>query len=170
VLIEHPDTCDAGRASEPCGGRAVSCRIFNLARARTGTAALEFALVAPVLFLLVLGIFQLGITLNNYQMVTGAARSAARQFALSRGTGTPKTDTVNQVYGSAPTLTPASFTITMSVNGVPCATDPSCQTALSTTQGQPAAVTVSYPCSLVIYGRDYAPNCNLVSTTTERIE
>ena len=148
----------------------MSCRLAELARARAGTAALEFALVGPVLLLLMLGIFQLGITLNNYQMVTGAALSAARQLALSRGTSTPKTDTVTQVYASAPVLTQASFTITLSVNGTPCATDPLCQTALSTAQGQPAAVTVSYPCNLVIYGHDYAPSCNLISTTTERIE
>ena len=54
--------------------------------------------------MIMLATFQFGITLNNYQMVTGAAMTATRQFALSRGSSTPRTDAVNQVYNSAPNL------------------------------------------------------------------
>ena len=50
-----------------------------------GTAAVEFALIAPVLFLLILGITQFGITLNDYEMLTGGTEAAARQFSMSRG-------------------------------------------------------------------------------------
>ena len=35
-------------------------------------------LVAPILFLLILGITQFGITLNNYEMLTGAHRRRRR--------------------------------------------------------------------------------------------
>jgi Flp pilus assembly pilin Flp len=45
-----------------------------------GTAAVEFALIAPVLFLLILGITQFGITLNDYEMLTGGTEAAARQL------------------------------------------------------------------------------------------
>ena len=69
----------------------------------------EFALVAPVLFLLVLGMCQFGITLNQYLTLTNAVRSGARQLSISRGGATPWTDTLNQIYGSAPNLTVGSL-------------------------------------------------------------
>ena len=60
-------------------------QVFTLFRRdKRGTAALEFALVAPVLFMLILGITQFGITLNNYEMLTGGTEAAARQFSMSR--------------------------------------------------------------------------------------
>lgn len=102
----------------------------NPGREQAGTAAVEFALVAPALLLLVLGMCQFGITLNQYLTLTNAVRSGARQLSISRGSATPRTDTVNQIYNSAPNLTQASLTITTSVNGTACATDTACQTAL----------------------------------------
>jgi hypothetical protein len=117
----------------------------------------------------VVGTAQFGLTLNNYVTLTDAARTAARQFATSRGTSTPKTDTVNQIYGSAPNLTQGSLTIALSVNGTACTTDAACSAAL--TAGVPATVTASYPCSLAVAGIDFAPSgCTLTVETTERVE
>jgi Flp pilus assembly protein TadG len=149
--------------------RAMSHWFIGLAKERTGTAAIEFALVAPVLFLTLLGTFQFGITLNNYVMLTSATQSAARQFAVSRGGTTSRTDAVNQLIASAANLN-GTITITTSVNGALCTTDALCKTAMDSAQGQPAMLTATYPCSLVIYGHDYLPNCTLNSQTTERIE
>jgi Flp pilus assembly protein TadG len=147
----------------------MSHRFIDLARERAGTAALEFALVAPLLFLTLLGTFQFGITLNNYVMLTSATQSAARQFAVSRGGTTSRTDAVNQLRASATNLT-GTITIATYVGGTLCATDALCKTAMDSAQGQPAMLSASYPCSLVIYGHDYLPNCTLTSQTTERIE
>src|ERR1700737_2465580 len=47
----------------------------GVVRARAGTAAVEFALVAPMLLLLVLGMCQFGLTLNQYLTLTNAVRS-----------------------------------------------------------------------------------------------
>ena len=135
-------------------------------------ASVEFALLAPVLFLLVLGMCQFGITLNQYLTLTNAVRSGARQLSISRGGATPWADTINQIYGSAPNLTQASLTITISVNGTACASDTACKTALSAAgaTGAPAAVTATYPCSLGFFGYNFAAVCTLSSQTTERIE
>jgi Flp pilus assembly protein TadG len=154
------------------GRHAMSRQFIDLLRERTGTAALEFALVAPVLFMTVFGTFQFGITLNNYVILTSATQSAARQLALSRGGATPWTDAVNQLKASAANLTGSLITPTVTINGgiLPCTNDATCQTAMATAQGQPAMLTASYPCNLVIYGHDYLPGCTLTSQTTERIE
>jgi Flp pilus assembly protein TadG len=136
--------------------------------AGAGTAAVEFALVAPMLMLLVLGMCQFGITLNQYLTLTNAVRSGARQLSMGRGDATPWTDTINQIYGSAPNLTQASLTISMSINGTVCANDKACATALLV--GLPTTVTASYPCSLAFFGYNFASVCTLSSQTTERVE
>lgn len=93
---------------------------------------------------------------------------ARGSLAISRGDATPWTDTVNQIYGSAPNLTKASLTITLSVNGTACATDAACTAALAV--GVPATVQASYPCSLVVEAINFAPSCTLTANTTERVE
>ncbi len=82
-----------------------------------GTAAVEFALIAPVLFLLILGITQFGITLNDYEMLTGGTEAAARQFSMSRGSSTPSSSTTTALCNAASNLTQASITFTLKVNG-----------------------------------------------------
>jgi len=137
-------------------------------RARAGTAAVEFALVAPMLLFLVLGMCQFGITMNQYLTLTNAVRSGARQLSMGRGDATPRTDAINLIYASAPNLTPGSFAITTSVNGTACGTDAACVTAL--TAGLPTTVAASYPCSLAFFGYNFASVCTLASQTTERVE
>jgi Flp pilus assembly protein TadG len=47
----------------------------------------EFALVLPILVVLVLAIAQFGVAFNNYLALTDAARAAARKGAVSRQAG-----------------------------------------------------------------------------------
>ncbi len=141
-----------------------------LAHDRDGASAVEFALLAPILLMLAIGIAQFGIVLNEYIMLTDGVRNGARQLALSRGGTTPYTTTVNQVRNSASNLTQSSITVTMTVNGTACATDTACQTALSSALGQAGAVTATYPCTLQVMGINYLPSCTLSSSTTEMIE
>jgi Flp pilus assembly protein TadG len=141
-----------------------------VSRDQAGTSAIEFAFIAPALMLLALGTVQFGLTLNNYISLTEAVRTGSRQLAVSRGGSTPYTDTVNQVYRSAPSLTRATLTIAVSVNGTACSTDTTCLTALASSQGSPASVSASYPCDLSFMGHDFAPGCTLSSQTTERVE
>ncbi len=141
---------------------------------QSGSPAVEFGLIAPVLLLMLFGIVKFGIVLNNYIELSDGVRSGARQLAISRvnagSASTPWTDTNSAVTSSAANLTKASITITMTVNGTACTNDSNCATALSAAMGLAASVTATYPCDLSIMGVNYAPSCVLSSQSTERIE
>ena len=144
--------------------------VRRLSRDIGGASAVEFALLAPILLMLAIGIAKFGIVLNNYIMLTEATTEGARQLALSRGGATPRSSAVSAVQATTSNLASGSMTITTSVNGTACGTDSACQTALASAIGRGAAVTATYPCSIVVMGIDFAPGCSLSSTTTEMIE
>src|SRR5262249_11331792 len=56
----------------------------RLVRSERGTAVVEFALVAPLLFLLVFGIIEFGRILNAYNQLTQLAGQGARAAAVNR--------------------------------------------------------------------------------------
>ncbi len=149
---------------------ALPDRIVQRMDCSSGAAAVEFALLMPMLLLMLIGIFVFGIAISNYIVVTGSAQAAGLQLSISRGTTAPWTDTLNQVYASAAALTRTNLTVTLSVNGVACASDAACKILLSSNAGQAASATVTYSCSLLVLGRDYAPSCRLHSTATGRIQ
>ena len=64
----------------------------------------EFAIVLPVLVLLVFGVIQFGIAFNNYLALTDAARAGARKAAVSRLSGDGSSIAVRSARrrGSAP--------------------------------------------------------------------
>jgi len=59
-------------------------RLRIKAKCQNGSNAIEFALILPVLTLLLLGIFQFGLAYNNYLAVTHAAREGARMAAVGK--------------------------------------------------------------------------------------
>lgn len=71
-----------------------------------GTAAVEFALVLPLLLLVVLGIIDFGRALNAQITLTQAAREGARLAAL----GQP--NVVGQTQAAATGLSPVTVTVT----------------------------------------------------------
>ncbi len=112
-----------------------------------GTAAVEFAILIPVLTFALIGAFILGLTLNNYIQLTNAAEAGINQLTLSRGDSMPYTSTTNAVKNAALALTPqSSLTITLTVNGSTCSSDSGCQTALTSASGKSANVRVTFPC------------------------
>ncbi len=137
---------------------------------RRGIAALEFALIAPVLLLMIVGMATFGIAMNNYLTLTDAVRAGSRTLASSRASATPFSGATNAIYLAAPTLTSASITITMTVNGSPCTGDSACATTLAASAGSASSVSASYPCNLSVMGFNFAPTCTLTSATTERVE
>jgi len=54
-------------------------------RARRGQALVEFALLSPILMLIVLGIVEFGRAWNAYQTITDAAREATRTAVVNNG-------------------------------------------------------------------------------------
>lgn len=63
-------------------------RIRRLVKDKRGIAAVEFALVLPVLLLLIFGIIEMGSAWYYRQMMVNASREGARLGALSSTTGT----------------------------------------------------------------------------------
>jgi Flp pilus assembly protein TadG len=56
----------------------------NIKKREDGQAMVEFAIVLPILLVVVLGIIQFGIMFNHYLTLTDAVRAGARQAAVSR--------------------------------------------------------------------------------------
>ena len=54
-----------------------------------GQTTTEFAIVLPILCLLLFGVIQFGILFNNYVTLTDAVRAGARKAAVSRPTSDP---------------------------------------------------------------------------------
>jgi len=79
-------------------------------RRDSGAAAVEFALVLPILVLLVFGIIQFGHLFNQWQQLEHATREGARWASLQNSTAAVK----STVKAAAPTLglTDADITIT----------------------------------------------------------
>lgn len=63
-------------------------------RRQRGAAAVEFALIAPILFVLVFGIIDFGLYINANAVVTNATREGAR--AASLGANTSEIDSVTR--------------------------------------------------------------------------
>ena len=59
---------------------------------RRGSVAVEFALLAPMLITLILGMFQIGIGMQNYNALRGAADEAARNAVIRFQDGTRPTE------------------------------------------------------------------------------
>lgn len=173
----------AGRNTSPHGVNVAIGSIYGRLRALirsgdAGGALVEFALVVPMMLVLTTGILIFGIAVANYLNLTEATSTGARLLAVSRGqTLDPCATTANAIYAAAPTLTRSNLTFTFVLNGTsyPGA---SCTSTSNTTgaagnlvQGGTAKVTVTYPCSLAIYGRNFAPGgCTLTSQTTELVQ
>lgn len=146
-------------------------------RREDGGALIEMALVFPMLMLIVTAIFAFGIGLNNYLELTDAVSTGARLLAISRGQTTdPCATVVTALEHAAPLLKPANLAFTFVLNGTTY-TGASCSSSSTTTgaagnlvQGGTAQVTVTYPCNLAVYGRNYAPSCTLVAQTTELVQ
>jgi Flp pilus assembly protein TadG len=69
-----------------------------------GQTMTEFALVLPILVVLLFGIIQFGIAFNNYVTLTDAVRAGARKAAVSRNASDPAGTCRAQVLGAAGSL------------------------------------------------------------------
>lgn len=58
---------------------------------RRGTSLVEFALIAPLLIMIMLGILEFAIIARNQLMLANAAREGARTLALGRSTTSART-------------------------------------------------------------------------------
>jgi Flp pilus assembly protein TadG len=97
-------------------------RLRSRAQGDEGAALVEFALVMPVLFLLLFGMIEFGININDYQSIRQATRDAARQAVVGDyGSGTCAPATASAADNSAAvqcTATKASGISTLAVRVV----------------------------------------------------
>ena len=100
-------------------------------RDERGQTAVEFALIAPILVVLLLAIIQFGIAFHNYVTITDAARAGARQAIIARFAAGNFTDAKQTVRNAASSLDQSKLTPTV--------------TAPSMTAGSLVTVTVTYP-------------------------
>jgi Flp pilus assembly protein TadG len=146
-------------------------------RDERGAALIEFAVTLPVLLLVVTATCTFGVAFNNFLIVTEGVSVGARLLAISRGQTTdPCALTATAIYNAAPSLTHSKFLFTFVLNGTTY-NGASCSSSSTSTgaaanlvQGQSVQVTVSYPCTLGVYGANLAPSCSLKAQTTELVQ
>ena len=125
-----------------------------------GQAAVEFALVLPVLAVLLLGIVQFGIAFNHYLTLTDAVRAGARQAAVSRLVADPVGATKARVTGAADGLKVSDVDVKVTApGGGPASWAPASD----------VKVTASYPYDINLLGIVVASG-RLSSSTVERVE
>jgi Flp pilus assembly protein TadG len=124
-------------------------------RSQQGQTMTEFALVLPILALLLFAVIQFGILFNNYITLTDATRAGARRAAVSRQDPNRDTAVTSAVRSSASGLTGSKLSV-----------PPPSSTWDS---GADVSVTASYPYSISLLGL-VVKSGRLSSTTTERVE
>ncbi|SDK51474.1 TadE-like protein [Arthrobacter sp. ov407] len=79
-----------------------------------GAVAVEFAIVAPVLVMLLLGIMEFGRAYNTQVTLSSAAREGVRVMAIGNNAPAARTAVKNAVTGLQPALADGNITITPS--------------------------------------------------------
>ena len=123
-----------------------------------GQAVVEFAVILPVLLMILFAILQFGIVFNNYIQVTAAAREGARKAAVSRSLGVSAAETAATAAAKA-----AAPGLKQNNIGVTYPNNP------TLAQGSDVAVKVTYPYSISLLGI-IVKSGTLSSTTTMRVE
>ena len=85
------------------------CRSYR--KKRSGAAAVEFAVVAPVFLLLVFGMIEYGRMVMVQQVITNASREGARVGVLDGSSNQDVLDVVNQYLNSG-SISGATITVT----------------------------------------------------------
>lgn len=72
-----------------------------------GQALVEFAIILPILLMLVMGILQFGMMLNTYLTIENASREGARAGII----GSSDAEIKNLIIATSPSLDPACLTV-----------------------------------------------------------
>lgn len=126
------------------------CRRTSI-RSESGQAMVEFALVVPILLLLVLGIVQFGVAWRNSIALTDAVSAGARAAAIAGPAGATKAAT-DAIQAEASDLDVGSLRVTV------------------TTSGSTVVVTATYPYSFSLPGIAGIKDGRLSSTSTRAFE
>jgi Flp pilus assembly protein TadG len=123
-------------------------------RGEEGQALVEFALVVPILLLILFGIVQFGIAFRDSIALTDAVRTGARKATVSRNLPNRVPATESAVHSAASDLDSAKVKVTVLSSWAP---------------GDDVTVSATYPYDINILGIVVASG-DLHSATTERVE
>lgn len=167
--------------------RWIDCRIGlceaakALMRDRSGSSAAEFAMVFPLLGLVLFGIIWFSIAFHDRVVLTDGVRIAARQMAISRGQTNPYTKARGYFQGSTG-WDPADAdqaTVTISIAPSDGVTPTECTDAtgtancallLSGSVGGIVTVNAKRDCLLNFFGYFYGDDCEISSRSSERVQ
>jgi Flp pilus assembly protein TadG len=125
-------------------------------RNQQGQSMTEFALVLPILSLLLFGVIQFGLVFNNYLTMTDAVRAGARKGAVGRHLSDPQGSAITAVRAAATDLRQSDLNVTVSAN-------PGWE------QGAEVTVAADYPYQISLLGLVLRSG-RMHSTTKERVE
>lgn len=114
----------------------------------------EFALIVPILCLVLFGILQFGALYNDYVTLTDATRVGARKAAVSRHLADPAGAAATAARNAASGLTASKLAVSV---------------ASTWKQGESVTVEANYPYSIKLVGFGLKSG-SLKSQTTERVE
>ena len=86
-------------------------RRHRIIKSEKGASAVEFAIILPILIILVFGIVEFGIAYNNYIALTHAAREGARLAAVNMDEILGIEEFENRIKESAPSVSIESITL-----------------------------------------------------------
>lgn len=158
-------------------------RFARCVRQEQGGAVLEFALVAPLFFILVLGMYSFGILFNQYLQLTEAVNIGGQQLSVARNNYSDPCATVASYVTKSTVLNSANMTFAFNLAGTSYSftkgASPTCTagaTALTSAgAGASVQLTVKYACSgalsfsylFVNFNPLPSSSCNLQSSITE---
>jgi Flp pilus assembly protein TadG len=125
-------------------------------RNQQGQSMTEFALVLPILALLLFGVIQFGIVFNNYITLTDAVRAGARKGAVGRHLNNPAAAVEQTVRDAATDLKQPDLIVNVSPNP-------------GWTANAEVTVNATYPYQISLLGL-VVKSGRLSSTTKERVE
>jgi Flp pilus assembly protein TadG len=144
-----------------------------------GAALVEMAVMVPIAMVMLTGLLQFGLYINNSLELQNATSLAAQYLSVNRGT-TAAADPCNLTVTAFKQVSPflnssnVTFAFAFQPQGATSATNftgTSCTGAASLlTQAGTVTVQAKYPCSLAIYGQNIAPSCSLQAQVTEVIQ
>lgn len=97
--------------------RSYSSRRRRQRKSRRGAAALEFAIVLPMLLILVMGVLEVGRLLDIQQILTCAAREGARHGAANSPTAGAENIVRRYLKNQGLIAAASTATVTISTNG-----------------------------------------------------
>lgn len=118
-----------------------------------GQALVEFAMVIPIMLLIVFAVIEFGSAFWTYQQVSAAASEGARRAIVSRSSSSRNSVVETTVKAAAPGLEASKVSVS---------------TTSTWTPGDPVTVRVSYPETITILGIELF-NQDLVSRRTMRV-